>query len=129
MDESKSETRAGYEESDVDARSVTRFGAVLFAVAAAAFVLSWALLRFLAAEHSRADRRPPPLAAVERDRVPPEPRLQVSPREDLRRVRESEDQVLRSYGWVDKEARVVRIPIDRAMDLLAERGLPARGGH
>jgi hypothetical protein len=35
---------------------------------------------------------------------------------------------LSSYGWVDREAGIVRIPIDRAMDLLAERGLPARAG-
>ena len=37
-----------------------------------------------------------------------------------------EEQTLNSYGWVDQQAGVVRIPIDRAMDLLAQRGLPTR---
>ncbi len=33
---------------------------------------------------------------------------------------------MHSYGWVDQPAGVVRIPIDRAMELLAQRGLPTR---
>ena len=37
-----------------------------------------------------------------------------------------EEQTLHSYGWVDQQAGVVRIPIDRAMELLAQRGLPTR---
>ena len=37
-----------------------------------------------------------------------------------------EEQTLHSYGWVDQPAGVVRIPIDRAMELLAQRGLPTR---
>ena len=31
--------------------------------------------------------------------------------------------MLHSYGWVDQQAGIVRIPIDRAMTLLTERGL------
>jgi hypothetical protein len=38
--------------------------------------------------------------------------------------RESEEARLRTYGWVDKEAGLVRIPINRAMALIAEKGLP-----
>ena len=44
----------------------------------------------------------------------------------LAAVRAAEEKVLQTYGWVDKEQKIVRIPIDRAMELLAERGLPAR---
>ncbi len=44
----------------------------------------------------------------------------------LRALRRAEDQRLHTYGWVDREAGVVRIPIERAMGLIAERGLPAR---
>jgi len=57
----------------------------------------------------------------------PEPRLQVAPREDLETFRAREEAELNSYGWVDKTARIVRLPIERAMDLLVERGLPVRG--
>ena len=67
-----------------------------------------------------------PLAAAQGHREPPEPRLQTDPRQDLADMRAKEDEVLGSYGWVDKNAGVVRIPIDAAMKLTLERGLPAR---
>ena len=47
--------------------------------------------------------------------------MQTSP-VDLAAVREQEDEVLDSYGWVDKGAGVVRIPIERALELVAKRG-------
>jgi hypothetical protein len=59
-------------------------------------------------------------------RLPSQPRLQTNPAYDLQQFRESESAKLNSYGWIDKSAGVLRIPIDRAMDLLAQRGLPAR---
>ena len=68
-----------------------------------------------------------PLAVTHEQRLPPEPRLQTNPREDLADLRRAEDRVLDSYGWVDKDAGIVRIPIDEAMRLTVERGLPARG--
>ena len=46
---------------------------------------------------------------------------------NLKAFREHEHEVLTTYGWADKSAGVVRIPIDRAKDLLLERGLPVRG--
>ena len=61
-----------------------------------------------------------------RQRLPPEPRLQTNPRQDLSDLRAREDQLLNSYGWVDKNTGVVRIPIERAMQLIVERGLPTR---
>jgi len=67
-----------------------------------------------------------PLAASEGRKAPPEPRLQIAPRDDLRRLHAREDALLHGYGWVDRDAGVARIPIDRAMDLLAQRGLPAQ---
>jgi cytochrome c oxidase cbb3-type subunit 3 len=56
--------------------------------------------------------------------APPPPRTRVqAPLEELRAA---EDAVLHSYGWVDRPAGIVRIPIDRAMEVPAERGLPVR---
>jgi hypothetical protein len=46
---------------------------------------------------------------------------------NLRSFREREDAALAGYGWVDKNAGTVRIPIERAKELLLERGLPVRG--
>ena len=59
-----------------------------------------------------------PLAATQETRVPPEPRLQTNPREDLQRAARARGRdCSTSYGWVDKNAGVVRIPIDEAMKL------------
>jgi hypothetical protein len=63
----------------------------------------------------------------EPQRLPPLPRLQPDPVSDLHAMREAEDNVLQTYGWVDKNAGVVRIPVARALDLLAQRGLPNWG--
>ena len=56
--------------------------------------------------------------------APPPPNLQPEPQLDLAEFRLRQAKLLSSYGWIDREAGVVRIPIDRAMDLVAERGLP-----
>ncbi len=56
----------------------------------------------------------------------PAPQLETDERTQLETIRQNEEQVLRSYDYVDKSAGTVRIPIDRAMDLIAQRGLPTR---
>jgi len=59
--------------------------------------------------------------------LPPEPRLQVSAPKDLEQYKAAQGEILNSYGWVDQKAGIVRIPIERAMDILVQRGLPVRG--
>ncbi len=59
---------------------------------------------------------------------PPLPRLQVSPPADLQAFRAREEAELSSYGWINKTAGVVRVPIARAMELVLEKGLPLRNG-
>jgi hypothetical protein len=54
----------------------------------------------------------------------PNPRLEVDERGQLNGIILEEENALYSYGWVDEKAGTVRIPIDRAMDLLVQRGLP-----
>ncbi len=56
----------------------------------------------------------------------PQPRLETDERREINDFREHEEETLHSYGWVDQQGGVVRIPIDRAMELLAQRGLPTR---
>jgi len=56
--------------------------------------------------------------------VPPGPRLQVTPERDLAAFRAQEDAILGSYAWVEKDRGVARIPIDEALRIVAERGLP-----
>lgn len=56
----------------------------------------------------------------------PEPRLEVNERTELQGVVLAQEQQLNSYGWIDEKAGVVHIPIERAMQLIAEKGLPTR---
>ncbi|OLC96545.1 MAG: hypothetical protein AUH86_09440 [Acidobacteria bacterium 13_1_40CM_4_58_4] len=56
----------------------------------------------------------------------PEPRLEINERTQLNGFRLDEEKKLNSYGWVDQKAGVVHIPIERAMQIVAQRGLPVR---
>lgn len=60
------------------------------------------------------------------DKAFPDPRLENDERNQLNQVRLSEERTLNSYGWIDEKSKTVRIPIERAMDLVAQRGLPVR---
>jgi hypothetical protein len=56
----------------------------------------------------------------------PNPKLEEDERGQLNGIRIEEEKRLYSYGWVNEKAGTVRIPIERAMDLLGQRGLPVR---
>src|ERR1019366_247863 len=56
----------------------------------------------------------------------PSPQLEIDERGQLDKIRTDEEQTLSSYDWVDQKAGTVHIPIERAMDLIAQRGLPVR---
>jgi hypothetical protein len=58
----------------------------------------------------------------------PEPRLQPDEVRDMDLFRQNEDRILHSYSKVDASGETVRIPIERAMQIVAERGLPNFGG-
>ncbi len=55
---------------------------------------------------------------------PPQPRLQIDPAEDLARFRAKEEKELDSYYWIDKKKGIVHIPIARAIEELAAKGIP-----
>lgn len=50
--------------------------------------------------------------------------LEVDPRAGLARFEKADSGALNRYGWIDRDRGVVQIPISRAMELLAQRGLP-----
>ncbi len=57
----------------------------------------------------------------------PSPQLEIDERNQLDKIRFDEAQTLSTYDYIDQKAGTVRIPIDRAMELIAQRGLPVRG--
>ncbi len=111
-------------DKDVNTRSIVRLGAALAAVVVLVLVALGPFTRWMTAPEP-GDKAPAPLA-TELSRVPPEPRLQPVPTAQLQDLRAYEKQRLSSYGWVDKNKGLAHIPIDRAIALMAERGLPVR---
>ncbi len=61
-----------------------------------------------------------------KEMLPPSPRLQVQPHNELVDYCDAQQKQVNTYGWIDEQSGVVRIPVDRAMDLILTRGLPTR---
>lgn len=118
--------KPGHETSDINIRGVFAFGAALFATAVFVHFFVWLLFIFFNGRETTRVAPQYPLAVGQEQRLPPEPRLQTNPREDLRELRANEDTLLNGYSWVDKNKGIVRIPIRQAMKLTIERGLPVR---
>lgn len=116
----------GHEHRDVNVVAVTRFGLGLAAGVVVAGFLMWFLFDRFAARETRSSPLPAPMSMSDPEKEPPEPRLQPAPIVDLKEVRAAEEAILSHYAWVDPDKGIVRIPIDRAMDLIAKEGLPVR---
>jgi hypothetical protein len=114
---------AGHERRDVEVRRLVLFGVGLTVTVGLSLIAMWLLFAYFAS-HQPPGTPASPLAAAHE--IPPTPRLQVTPQADLAQMRRAEDAVLNSYGWVDRKAGTVRIPMDRAIELLTQRGLPVR---
>ncbi len=118
--------RSRHEERDVSILAITRFGIGLSLTIIAVIFILWGLFSYF--KTREAALGPPPSRGVFVDarKLPPEPRLQTAPVTDLRDMRAAEDQILNHYAWIDPDKGIVRSPIARAMDLLAQKGLPYR---
>lgn len=113
----------GHETRDISVRVVGWFAVGLIAAA----IITYAGVAGLFHVFKQDYPSPSAPSRITEPRVfAPEPRLQNNPRTDLDQFRATEEAKLNSYGWIDKEEGVIRIPIERAMDLIAERGLPTR---
>jgi hypothetical protein len=111
----------GHETTDASAFYVGLFALGLAIMIALVLpFLVWLFWRFEAS----AERADPVQSAVAADQLPPAPRLQAQPSVDLAKLRHDEDERLGSYKWIDQQQGIVQLPIDRAIDLLAEQGLP-----
>ena len=115
-----------HEETDVNVGAVFGFAGGLAAVTAVAFVVVWLFFVYFDRRETSSPRPAYPVAEGQGLRLPPEPRLQTTPRTDLREFHAREEALLDSYQWADKAAGTVRIPIAEAMKLVVQRGLPAR---
>ena len=115
-----------YEKGDVHFRGVLIFAIALVVGVVLTLVLVGGMIALLA-QHSPSSMRASPTGTP--SVVPPPPLLQAQPWEDLRRYREEQSRILLNYTWIDRNAGVVRIPIERAMELVIERGPTPSAGE
>jgi hypothetical protein len=130
-DRGQSENKA-YETRDIKLRPLVVFTAGLAVVGIVTYLVIFVLLRLFGGQAAREDAQMAPSSvsrpalAPGEERLPPEPRIQAAPAADMGALRREEDAILTTYGWVDRQAGVVRIPIDVAMQQVLEEGFPVR---
>jgi len=122
-----------FEHQDLSPNAVYAFFTGLAVAGIVIYFALWGLYRYMDAYDRRHQPPQNPLVQSEADtrhvqpqtiQEFPQPRLEKNERTEINDFLLQEEQTLDSYGWVDQKAGVVHIPIDRAMQLLAERGLP-----
>jgi len=117
---------AAYEHTDADTGAIGKALFWLLMLAVGSGVLMFGLFKVLQYQNKDVTAPNYLLASAQGKRLPPEPRLQTSPTKDIVVMRAEEDALLSSYGWVDKAAGTVRLPIEEGMRLAIERSLRAR---
>jgi hypothetical protein len=133
-----------HETSDVNVRALIWFAVIVVVFAAVAHVALGLLFKaYVKIERNRNTDQMTGIKRTPEMSVPAnQPLLQPFPRElpdkqvippyrstpvtDLAELRASEDRALHSYGWVDRQKGIVRMPIDVAMKLTLQRGLPVQ---
>ncbi len=113
-----------HERRDVPVKAIAQFLAWLLVSAVVISLAMWGLFKFFEARQKRSDVSPSPLVAASLKRTPPAPRLETQPLALRTKLRAEEEARLNSFSWADRTGGVVRIPIERAMDLVAQRGVP-----
>jgi hypothetical protein len=115
-----------HERKDVDVPALFTIAFLLLLLGIVIFIVVTSMMHYFKAHE--------PTVTAGRTNIPetqgeefPQPRLEVKPGASLIELRAAEDADLNSYGWIDRNAGTVRIPIDRAMQLILERGLPDVG--
>ncbi len=118
--------QVSHERKDVNVFQITAFGiALLFGCIVVVFAM-WAMFDFLYNREDAKNAPNPPAMYSDRQKLPPEPRLQAIPKIELSRLKDDEKQILTTYGWLDQSKGTVRIPIDVAIDIVARKGLPSK---
>jgi hypothetical protein len=117
--------QGGYERTDADAGGTYKAGLAMLAAMVLTALALVPMYRLLAKRESQA--QPPPAGAVKTEMSEPVqsfPKLVTSEPQALAEFRANEQALLTSYGWVEKDKGLARIPIEHAMRIVAAQGLP-----
>lgn len=122
-----------YDRTDLSAKGIIGFLIGLAVTVLLIGVISWGMYYFFSGgriyPQPSAAETATPASSIPKGNPElrfPAPTLQPDPAAELNKFRSGEEERLNSYGWVDQKAGVVHIPIERAIDLVAQRGLPTR---
>jgi hypothetical protein len=117
---------SGHEHTDANVWMIVQFAIWLVVSAVVVHLLMWLMFRVFAGQREAASTPEFPLAVGQERRLPAGPRLQRFPANEIFQFRTGENEYLNAYGWIDRNAGTVHIPIADAMRMTLERGLPAR---
>jgi hypothetical protein len=117
---------SGHEHTDVNVWMIVQFAIWLTGSAVVVHVLMGLMFVWFVETREAVSEPQFPLAAGQEQRLPAGPRLQRFPANEIVQFRQRESRELNSYGWIDRNAGTVHIPIAEAMRLTVERGLPSR---
>jgi len=125
--------RVAYEHGDADVFAVSKYAiALAFGVLIAASAM-WGLFSWFQTQQTQdVVKLSPSVLESRKNFIPPEPRLQATPKLDLREFRQAEEEALTGYRWLDATHTVARIPVEDAISVVARHGLPSkplRGGE
>ena len=118
---------AKHEHTDIDPAVGYKFALWLTVAMVLSFGIVYGTFKFFDSQEDAANtaaRRFPLAAGV--TRPAPTPSLQTQPFRDVYLLRDDEAKKLGSYGWVDQDGGIARVPIDRAMEIMMQRGFPVR---
>jgi hypothetical protein len=111
---------------ELNLRTILGFcGGVVGVTILALLVMWWMSDSFKKMDQAK-DAAPSPLAEAQLDPIPPGPRLQPAPPRDMNEMTARDREALTTYGWVDKQAGVAHIPVDRAIQILADKAAAER---
>jgi hypothetical protein len=114
----------GHEPSEVGIRRIFSFGGALVLMVVVVMSALVLVMGIFSKDEKQLGANRPRLFDVKDPGLYPAPNLQRDDEYELRDYRAKERAALADYGWVDPKAGIAHIPIDRAIDILAERGLP-----
>jgi len=115
----------GYEKSDAHAGATFRAGLYILGVMFLTALVLVPMYRFLSRREKAGQAKAATMLKAEPNAAPfAFPKLVTSEPAVLAELRAQEDALLTSYGWIEKDKGIARMPIDEAMKIVAERGLP-----
>jgi len=128
----------GFEREDLGSKPIIAFIITVVVTGVVVYYALWGMFKVLDTYERKQQKSVSPLVNAEMDtresdqqvtarkvnQVFPEPRLEDNERTELNDIRYGEEEKLNSSGWVDEKTGVAHIPIERAMQLIAQRGLP-----